>query len=80
MASHGRRVVGKDFANPMCKIGEASDGRSWMQQTFVKVEGQWRVSVIRLEVLYHTGDFRRVGIMDEQEEEGEQKETMAGNV
>jgi scytalone dehydratase len=79
LASHGRRVVGEDFANPMCKIGETSDGRSWMQQTFVKVEGQWRVSVIRPEVLYHTGDFRRVGRMDEEEEE-EHEGKMAGKV
>jgi scytalone dehydratase len=64
MASHGRKVVGEDFASPMCKIDETSDGRSWMQQTFVKVEGQWKVSVIRPEVIYHTGDFRRVGRMD----------------
>jgi scytalone dehydratase len=49
----------------MCKIGETSDGRSWMQQTFVKVEGQWRISVIRPEVLYHTGDFLHVGRPDE---------------
>jgi scytalone dehydratase len=67
LASHGRRVLGEDFANPMCKIGETSDGRSWMQQTFVKVEGKWRVSVIRPEVLYHTGDFQHVGRMDEVE-------------
>ncbi len=65
MASHGRRIVGEDFASPMCKIGETSDGRSWMQQTFVKVEGQWRISVIRPEVLYHTGDFLHVGRPDE---------------
>ena len=64
MASHGRRVVGEDFTHPMCKIGETSDGRSWMQQTYVRVDGQWRVSVIMPEVLYHTGDFRRVGRMD----------------
>lgn len=65
LASHGRRIEGEDFAHPMCKIGDTSDGRSWMRQTFVKVEGQWRVSVIRPEVLYHTGDFRHVGRPDE---------------
>lgn len=64
MASHGRRIPGEDPSNPMCKIGEISDGRSWMQQTFVKVDGQWRISLIRPEVIYHTGDFRRVGRMD----------------
>jgi len=65
MASHGRRVEGEDFASPMCKIGETSDGRSWMTQTFVKVEGAWRVRIIKPEVLYHTGDFREIGRPDE---------------
>ncbi|PQE04067.1 Scytalone dehydratase protein [Rutstroemia sp. NJR-2017a BVV2] len=67
MASHGRRIAGEDFAHPMCKIGEISDGRSWMQHTLVKVDGQWRVAVIKPEVLYHTGDFRRVGRQDDAE-------------
>lgn len=71
IASHGRRLPGEDFANPMCKIGETSNGRSWMQQTFVKVNGQWKVSVIRPEVLYHTGDFRKVGRMDKDEDKAE---------
>ncbi|KAF4628321.1 hypothetical protein G7Y89_g9831 [Cudoniella acicularis] len=70
LASHGRRVVGEDFASPMCKIGESSDGRSWMRQTFVKVEGLWRISVIRPEVIYHTGDFRNVGRSDEDGDAG----------
>jgi scytalone dehydratase len=53
----------------MCKIGESSDGRSWMEQTFVKVEGNWRISVIKPEVLYHTGDFRSIRRPDEVIEE-----------
>lgn len=65
MASHARRVRGEDFASPMCKVDETSDGRSWMQQTFVKVEGKWRISVIRPEVIYHTGDFVHIGRPDE---------------
>lgn len=65
MASHGRRVEGEDFTSPMCKIVETSDGRSWMTQTFVKVEGNWRVKIIKPEVLYHTGDFRAVGRPDD---------------
>lgn len=73
MASHGRRIVGEDFASPMCKIGESSDGRSWMRQTFVKVDGQWRISVIRPEVLYHTGDFREIGRPDDAVEVGSEK-------
>ncbi|TGO42064.1 hypothetical protein BHYA_0013g00680 [Botrytis hyacinthi] len=65
LASHARKVTGEDYNHPHCKIGEISDGRSYMQQTFVKVEGQWRISVIKPEVIYHTGDFRAVGRLDE---------------
>jgi len=64
LASHGRRMVGEDFSHPMCKIGESSDGRSWMQQTFVKVNDEWRIKIIRPEVIYHTGDFGAVGRPD----------------
>ncbi|KAF8851998.1 acetylornithine deacetylase/succinyldiaminopimelate desuccinylase-like deacylase [Acephala macrosclerotiorum] len=67
MAAVGKprgRVEGEDYASPMRKIGEISDGRSWMQQTFVKVDGAWRIRIIRPEVLYHTGDFLAVGRPD----------------
>lgn len=65
LASHARKVAGEDYSHPHCKIGETSDGRSYMQQTFVKVDGQWRISVIKPEVIYHTGDFKAVGRPDE---------------
>ncbi|KAF7914303.1 uncharacterized protein EAF01_000709 [Botrytis porri] len=65
LASHGRRVAGHDYNHPNCKIEETSDGRSYMQQMFVKVKGQWRISVIKPEVIYHTGDLMAVGRPDE---------------
>jgi scytalone dehydratase len=64
LASHARRIAGEDFASPLCKVGETSDGRSWMQQTYVKIEGDWRIKVIRPEVIYHTGDFKKIGRQD----------------
>jgi scytalone dehydratase len=72
LASHGRRELGEDFANPMCRIGEISDGRSWMQQTFVKTESGWRINIVKPEVLYHTGDFRHIG-RPEEKLDGEEK-------
>lgn len=65
MASHGRRVKGEDYANPMCKIDETSDGRSWMQQKLVKIEGKWKIQEIKPEAIYHTGDFQHVRRGDE---------------
>ncbi|KAI1842925.1 hypothetical protein JX266_010943 [Neoarthrinium moseri] len=66
LASHGRRVKGQDYTHPMCKIEEISDGRSWMRQTFSKIEGRWRIKEIKPEVIYHTGDFRHIGREDEE--------------
>lgn len=61
LASHGRWVDGQEETHPVKrKIDETSDGRSWMQQTYVKVDGQWRIQVLEPEVLYHTGDFQRI--------------------
>lgn len=66
MASHARRVAGEDFTHPMCKIEAVSDGRSWMQQTLVKVEGQWRIAVIKPEIHYRAGNLREIGRPDEE--------------
>jgi len=65
LASHGRRVKGEDFASPACKIGEESDGRSYMLQTFVKIEGKWRIKQIRPQVIYSTGDWKAIGRPDD---------------
>ncbi|KAK6199005.1 hypothetical protein LQW54_010203 [Pestalotiopsis sp. IQ-011] len=65
LASHGRREKGSDYSNPMSKITETSDGRSWMQQRYVKVAGKWRIREIRPEAIYHTGDFQQVRRQDE---------------
>ncbi|KAK9414907.1 putative SnoaL-like domain-containing protein [Seiridium unicorne] len=71
LASHGRREKGGDYNNPMCKITETSDGRSWMQQVFVKHEGKWRIREIKPEALYHTGDWQQVRRQDEDEDKEE---------
>ena len=39
IASHGRRVKGEDYTNPHCKVEETSDGKSYILQKLVKVEG-----------------------------------------
>jgi scytalone dehydratase len=64
MASHARRIEGEDFTHPMCKIGAVSDGRSWMEHTYVKVEGQWRIAVIKPTIHYRTGSLQEVGKPD----------------
>ncbi|KAJ5653099.1 hypothetical protein N7490_000102 [Penicillium lividum] len=58
LASHGRREDGvRDSSN---KIGETSDGRSWMEHRFIKVDGRWKIARITPSLSYQTGDFQRV--------------------
>ncbi|KAJ6103433.1 hypothetical protein N7486_005860 [Penicillium sp. IBT 16267x] len=42
------------------KISETSDGRSWMEHRFVKVEGEWKIAGITPSVLFLTGDWQRI--------------------
>jgi scytalone dehydratase len=65
MASHGRYVEGEDFESLVYKIGETRNKRSWITQKFVKVKENWRMRVIKPEVLYYTGDFKAIGRPDE---------------
>jgi len=58
-------MVGEEFANPMCRIGEQSDHRGYMGQTYTKVEGNWRISAIRPEVLYAPGEFLKIARSDD---------------
>jgi scytalone dehydratase len=69
LASHGRRVVGENFAHPMCKIDEQSDHRGYMGHTYTKVDRNWRIAVIRPEVLYAPGEFLKIARPDDVEEE-----------
>jgi len=63
LASHGRRADEdlnsgvKDTSNV---ITETSDGRSYMEHRFVKVEGKWKIARITPSLLYQTGDFMRI--------------------
>lgn len=78
LASHGRREQGTDYKNPMAKVVETSDGRSWMMQTLVKTEEGWRIAIVRPEVLYQTGDFRHIDRPDEVEEGSAKAEAGSG--
>ena len=60
IASHGRRAAGEDFAHPMCRIEAQSNHRSFVEHTFLKVEGQWRIGVIKPSILYAPGSFEEM--------------------
>ncbi|GAM40330.1 hypothetical protein TCE0_038r12601 [Talaromyces pinophilus] len=63
LASHGRwedesSVSGQSGKKRM--IVETSDGRSWMEHKFVRIEGRWKIARITPELRYDTGDFMRI--------------------
>jgi scytalone dehydratase len=63
LASHGRRTdedVKNGVMDTSSSILETSDGRSYMEHQFVKVEGRWKIARITPSLLYQTGDFMRI--------------------
>lgn len=60
IASHGRHQKGEDPANPMRKIEEQSNHRTYMEHKFVKTERGWRIAVIKPSVLFSPGEFMKV--------------------
>lgn len=53
LASHGR----KDGSD---EIKETSDGRSYMEHRFLRIEGAWKIESITPSLLYTTGNFTRI--------------------
>ncbi|KAI0872231.1 Scytalone dehydratase [Hypoxylon argillaceum] len=60
LASHAQRLAGEDFSSPLCKIGSVSEGKSWMEHTFVRVDGQWKISVVRPSIHYRSGSLNQI--------------------
>ncbi|KAL2784223.1 NTF2-like protein [Aspergillus keveii] len=58
LASHARWEG--DARGAGGKVGESSDGRSFMEQEFRKVDGKWKIAAITPSLLYYTGDFTRI--------------------
>lgn len=58
LASHGRR--GDERLDTSGSITETSDGRSYMEHQFVKIDGRWRITRITPSLIYQTGDFMHI--------------------
>ncbi|KAL3484163.1 NTF2-like protein [Aspergillus germanicus] len=58
LASHARWE--SDARGVGGTVRESSNGRSFMEQEFRKVDGKWKIAAITPSVLYTTGDFTRV--------------------
>ncbi|KAE8346120.1 hypothetical protein BDV24DRAFT_158917 [Aspergillus arachidicola] len=58
LASHARWVGTSRGAHG--KVSEPSDGRSFMTQQFIKLDGQWKIAALTPSLLYQSGDFSRV--------------------
>jgi scytalone dehydratase len=60
IASHGRQEKGENSQNPLRKIEEQSNHRTYVEHTFVKTEKGWKIAVIKPSVLFSPGDFMKV--------------------
>lgn len=60
LASHGRWETDSEGKDGRKMINETSDGRSWMEHKFVRIDGKWKIARITPELSYDTGDFMRV--------------------
>jgi len=65
LASHGRRA--DEIQDASAKITETSDGRSYMEHRFIKVDGKWKISGITPSLIYQTGDFARIRRPEDEE-------------
>ncbi|KAK7960660.1 hypothetical protein PG988_011874 [Apiospora saccharicola] len=61
------RLAGEDFESPLCKVGAVSGGKSWMEHTFVKVDGRWKISVVRPTIHYRVGSLKKTRGEEEEE-------------
>ncbi|KAK8057367.1 hypothetical protein PG996_011304 [Apiospora saccharicola] len=67
LAGHAQRLAGEDFESPLCKVGAVSGGKSWMEHTFVKVDGRWKISVVRPTIHYRVGSLKKTRGEEEEE-------------
>ncbi|KAJ5522645.1 scytalone dehydratase [Penicillium frequentans] len=58
LASHGRRD--DEHRDTSGSITETSDGRTYMEHQFVKVDGKWKIARITPSLIYQTGDFMHI--------------------
>lgn len=59
VAGHGRWI---DDSPSLLKkpVDKTSDGKSYMEQRYIKVDGQWKLAGLKPWVLYEIGDFADV--------------------
>jgi scytalone dehydratase len=55
IAGHGRYIEG---SHPLKKqVDKTSDGKSYMEQKYTRVEGKWKITRLRPSLLYEIGEF-----------------------
>ncbi|KAJ5747329.1 NTF2-like protein [Penicillium nucicola] len=63
VASHGNAK--RDQGRLSKKVSETSDGKFYMEQHYVKVNGQWKIAAIKPSLLFETGNFVKVRTSNE---------------
>jgi len=53
LAGHDGEPLGEEFTSSVCRIGAMTSGRSYIEQEFVKVDGKWKIDVLRPSSMLH---------------------------
>ncbi|KAJ5122215.1 NTF2-like protein [Penicillium atrosanguineum] len=55
IAGHGRWIQG---SHPLKKqVDKTSDGKSYMEQRYIKIDGRWKIAGLKPSLLYEVGEF-----------------------
>ncbi|KAL1895703.1 hypothetical protein Sste5346_005175 [Sporothrix stenoceras] len=58
IAGHGRYIEG---SHPLKKqVDKTSDGKSYMEQRYTKIDGRWKITRLKPSLLYEIGEFNDV--------------------
>ncbi|CAK7238419.1 hypothetical protein SEUCBS140593_010669 [Sporothrix eucalyptigena] len=63
IAGHGRYIEGSHTLKK--QVDKTSDGKSYMEQTYTKVDGRWKITRLRPSLLYEIGEFNDVVSYDD---------------
>lgn len=47
LAGHDGEPLGEEITSSVCRIGAVTSGTSYIEQEFVRVEGKWKIDVVR---------------------------------
>lgn len=60
IAGHGRYIAAKSLHPLKKQVDKTSNGKSYMEQRYSKVDGRWKITRLKPSILYEIGEFNDV--------------------